>query len=179
VSRYVLLVLSFIFLTSILPILGYAADQDRQALENLLADLEKKIKEADQRMVPYPKFLEELKVLVHQYRSRLQEPYHQGAGPRPSHLSRFDGLWFFNANNFPGRLEFYWTRNVWTGRMFFDNIGQWEELKDIIVDPHTGHVQFLRPAGNQIYSGTLSGNRIVGTFGYGAVGSFPWEAWRQ
>jgi hypothetical protein len=51
-------------------------------------------------------------------------------------------------------------------------------LKDIIVDPHTGHVQFLRPAGNQIYSGTLSGNRIVGTFGYGAVGNFPWEAWR-
>jgi hypothetical protein len=173
VSRYVLLVLSFIFLASILPILGNAADQDRQALENLLADLEKKIKEADQRMVPYPKFLEELKVLIHQYRSRLQEPYHQGPGPRPSHLSRLDGLWFFNANNFPGRLEFYWTRNVWAGRMVFDNIGRWIELTDIFLDSRTGQLQFT--AENQIYSGTLSGNRIVGTF----AGGFPWEAWRQ
>jgi len=107
------------------------------------------------------------------------EPYHQGPGPRPAHLSTLEGPWFFNANNFPGRLEFYWTKNVWTGRMFFDQLGQWEELMDIFVDPHTGHVQFRRPVGNQIYSGTLSGNRIVGKFGYGAVGSFPWEAWRH
>jgi hypothetical protein len=75
VSRYVLLVLPFIFLASILPILGYAADQDRQSLENLLGDLEKKIKEADQRTVAYPKFLEELKVLIKQYRSRLRVVY--------------------------------------------------------------------------------------------------------
>ena len=111
------------------------------------------------------------------------EPYHQGSGPgpgsRPAHLSRLEGPWFFNANNFPGRLEFYWNGNVWTGRMFFDNLGQWEGLTDIFVDPRTGQVQFIRPAGGQLYSGTLSGNRIVGTFGYGAVGSFPWEAWRR
>jgi len=107
------------------------------------------------------------------------EPYHQGPGSRPAHLSRLEGPWFFNANNFPGRLEFYWTGNVWTGRMVFDNLGQWEELMDIFVDPRTGQLQFRRPAWNQLYSGTLRGNRIVGTIGYGAVGSFPWEAWRR
>jgi hypothetical protein len=99
------------------------------------------------------------------------EPY--GPGPRPAHLSRLDGQWFFNANNFPGRLEFYWTRNAWTGRMVFDNIGRWIELTDIFLDSRTGQLQFT--AENQIYSGTLSGNRIVGTF----AGGFPWEAWRH
>jgi len=75
VSRYVLLVLSFIFLASILPILGYAADQDRQALESLITDLDQKIKEWDQKRGAHPKFLEELKSLVKQYRSRLRVVY--------------------------------------------------------------------------------------------------------
>ena len=105
------------------------------------------------------------------------DPHHQGSGP--AHLSKIEGPWLFNANNLTGRLEFYRTRNVWTGRMLFDGFNQWEELTDIFLDPRTGQLQFLRPAGNQLYSGTLSGNRIVGTFGYGAVGSFPWEAWRR
>jgi hypothetical protein len=63
--------------------------------------------------------------------------------------------------------------------LWFDAIAQWEELTNVFIDPRTGQVQFHRPFGNQIYSGTLSGNRIVGTFGFGAVGSFPWEAWRR
>jgi hypothetical protein len=175
VSRYVLLVLPFIFLASILPILGYAADQDRQSLENLLADLEKKIKEADQRMVAYPKFLEELKVLIKEYRSRLREPYHQGPGP--AHLSRIEGPWLFNANNFTGRLEFYWTRNVWTGRLWFDSGGRWIELTDVFFDPHTEQLRFTSE--NQQYFGTLSGNQIRGTFSQGGFGGLPWEAWRQ
>jgi hypothetical protein len=107
------------------------------------------------------------------------DPHYQGSGPGPAHLSRIEGLWFFNANNFTGRLEFYWTRNVWTGRMLFNDVNRWEELTDIFLDSRTGQIQFRRPAGNQIYSGTLSGNRIVGTFGFGATGPFPWEAWRQ
>jgi len=111
------------------------------------------------------------------------EPYHQGSGPgpgsRPAHLSRLEGPWFFHANNLPGRLEFYWTGNVWTGRMFFDYSGQWEELMDIFIDPRTGQVQFRRPTGNQLFSGTLSGNRIVGTFGQPGAWSLPWEAWRR
>jgi len=62
----------FFFLVGSLPVLGHAADQNRQSLENLLADLEKKIKEADQRKVANPKFLEELRALVKQYRSTLR-----------------------------------------------------------------------------------------------------------
>jgi hypothetical protein len=99
------------------------------------------------------------------------EPYHQGPGP--AHSSRLEGPWLFNANNFTGRLEFYWTRNVWTGRMFFDTGGRWIEMRDIFLDSHTGQLQFS--VEGQIYNGTLSGNRIVGTF----AGGFPWEAWRQ
>jgi hypothetical protein len=99
------------------------------------------------------------------------EPYHQGSGP--AHLSRLEGPWFFNANNFTGRLEFYWTRNVWTGRMCWDINGRCLDVTDVFFDSHTGQLQFT--AVNQQYSGTLSGNRIVGTFS----GGFPWEAWRQ
>ena len=103
------------------------------------------------------------------------EPYHQGPGP--AHLSKIEGPWLFNANNFTGRLEFYWTRNVWTGRMWWDSGGQWLELTDVFFDPHTGQLQFT--AVNQQYFGTLSGNQIRGTFSQGGFGSFPWEAWRR
>jgi hypothetical protein len=99
------------------------------------------------------------------------EPY--GPGPRPAHLSRIEGRWFFNANNQPGRLEFYGIRNGWAGRIWYDTGGRWIEMRDIFLDSHTGQLQFS--VEGQIYYGTLSGNRIVGTF----AGGFPWEAWRQ
>jgi hypothetical protein len=73
--RFVLLLSLFLFFAAILPIFGYTADQDRQAIENLLADLEQKIKEADKKMIAHPKFLEELKALIKQYRSRLRVVY--------------------------------------------------------------------------------------------------------
>jgi len=75
ISRFFLFSLVFLFFTSVLPILSYAADQDRQALESLIADLEQKIKEGDKKMVAHPKFPEELKALVKQYRSRLRVVY--------------------------------------------------------------------------------------------------------
>jgi hypothetical protein len=103
------------------------------------------------------------------------EPYHQGPGP--AHLSRIEGPWLFNANNFTGRLEFYWTRNVWTGRLWFDSGGRWIELTDVFFDPHTEQLRFT--AENQQYFGTLSGNQIRGTFSQGGFGGLPWEAWRR
>jgi hypothetical protein len=106
------------------------------------------------------------------------EPYHQGPGPRPAHISRIEGPWFFKASIHTGRLEFYRTRNVWTGRILFDSRGQWEELTDIIIDLRTGQVQFHRIFGNQQYSGTLSDYQIAGTFFTPGIGSFPWSAWR-
>jgi hypothetical protein len=101
------------------------------------------------------------------------EPYGSG----PAHFSRMEGLWFFNANNQTGKLEFYGIRNGWAGRIWFDTGGRWIEMMDIFLDSHTGQLQFR--VENQIFYGTLSGNRIVGTFGFGGAGGFPWEAWRQ
>ena len=108
------------------------------------------------------------------------EPYHHeglGPGPRPAHISRIEGIWLANINNRPGRLEFYWTGNAWAGRIWIDTLGQWEELTDVLIDPHTGQVQFYRPYGNQRYYGILSGERIEGTFGVGGPGNFAWAAW--
>lgn len=99
------------------------------------------------------------------------EPHGPGGGP--AHLSRIEGPWLFNANNFTGRLEFYWTRDAWTGRMWFDVGRRWIQLTDIFFDPRTGQLQFT--AENQQYLGTLAGNQIRGTF----AGLLPWEAWRQ
>ena len=112
-----------------------------------------------------------------------REPYHHGPGARtPAPLPGIEGPWLINAYNLPGRLEFYWTGNTWTGRIWFDILSQWEELTNIFIDPSTGQIQFFRPAFQQQYSGTLSGNRIVGEVvsGIGSwAGSLPWEAWRR
>ncbi len=59
----------------LLPIQGHGADTDRQTLEDLLRDLDQKIKDADNRMIAHPKFLDELRAMVKQYRSRLRVVY--------------------------------------------------------------------------------------------------------
>ena len=75
VHRYVSLLFCLMLLAGLFPISGYAADADRQTLESILSDLEKKIEDADKRMIAHPKFLEELRALVKQYRSRLRLAY--------------------------------------------------------------------------------------------------------
>ncbi len=107
------------------------------------------------------------------------EPY--GPGPGPAHLSRIEGLWFVNINSLTGKLEFHWTGNAWAGRLWFDVVPRWEELTDVLIDPRTGQVQFVRIGKPpQQYYGTLSGERIEGTFGPpGAPQAFPWAAWRH
>lgn len=57
VYRYVSLLFCLMLLAGLLPISGYAADPDRQTLESILSDLEKKIEDADKRMIAHPKFL--------------------------------------------------------------------------------------------------------------------------
>jgi hypothetical protein len=61
-----------LWLAGMIPALGYAADADRQAFTDLLNDLDQKIKDADSRMIAHPKFLDELRALVKQYRSKLR-----------------------------------------------------------------------------------------------------------
>jgi hypothetical protein len=65
-------------LVGIFPILGYSAESDDanlKTLSDLLTELEQKIEEADKRMIAHPKFLEELRTLVDQYRARVREVF--------------------------------------------------------------------------------------------------------
>lgn len=71
-NRCMMVILISIFMISFLSARGSATDQDRKTLNDLLTELEQKIKEADKRMVAHPKFLEELMNLVKQYRSKLR-----------------------------------------------------------------------------------------------------------
>lgn len=52
-----------------------ASDENQQALDELLNELEKKIEDADKRMVAHPKFLDELQTLVDKYKGRLRAVY--------------------------------------------------------------------------------------------------------
>jgi hypothetical protein len=56
----------------VLPVMGHTADTDRQVLNALLTELAQKIEKADERMVAHPKFLDELRALVKQYRAKLR-----------------------------------------------------------------------------------------------------------
>jgi len=50
-------------------------DVNRQALGDLLNELDQKIKDADKRMIAHPKFLKELQVLVDKYRGKLRKVF--------------------------------------------------------------------------------------------------------
>jgi hypothetical protein len=59
-------------LAGLVPALANAAEPDQQALTDLLNNLDQKIKDADQRRVAQPKFLEELRALVKEYRAKIR-----------------------------------------------------------------------------------------------------------
>lgn len=104
--------------------------------------------------------------------------YDQGPAERRGDLGSIQGQWFINASNYTGKLEFHWDRRIWTGRVWFDALQQWEPLTDIFFDPHTGELQFTRAVYNQRYTGTLSGNQILGTYTALAGGTGSWAASR-
>jgi len=108
-----------------------------------------------------------------------RSPYytHEPA-PGPIDLRRIEGQWFVVNADYPGKLEFYWDGHMWTGRIWIDYFSKWEALMDIFFDPRTGELRFTRPAFNAPYSGTLSGNRIAGTFIYQGR-TYSWEATKE
>jgi hypothetical protein len=59
-------------LSGIVPALAAAADPDQQDLTDLLNTLDQKIKDADQRRMAHPKFLEELRAVVKEYRAKIR-----------------------------------------------------------------------------------------------------------
>lgn len=88
-----------------------------------------------------------------------------------------EGQWLITANNSPGKLEFSRVGKAWGGRIWFDVWGQWEALTDIRFNARTGELQFARPGANQIFSGTLSGNQIVGNYLWGGS-TYSWQGRR-
>ena len=76
--RWVSVLLFLIFVIGVFPIFSHpanAADADRNALTDLLTELEQEIEKADERMVAHPKFLDELRALVQKYRGKLREVF--------------------------------------------------------------------------------------------------------
>jgi riboflavin biosynthesis pyrimidine reductase len=59
-------------LATLVPALANAAEPDQKALTDLLNNLDQKINDADQRRVAHPKFLEELRALVKEYRAKIR-----------------------------------------------------------------------------------------------------------
>ena len=72
ICRCVLLLLLWMCWGFVLPVTGHTADTDRQVLNSLLTELEQRIAKADERMVAHPKFLDELRAMVKQYRAKLR-----------------------------------------------------------------------------------------------------------
>jgi len=65
----------FIFLFLCLSPLSASETEGNLQLKNLIMDLEKKISDADTRMIAHPSFLDELRTLVEKYKSQLREVF--------------------------------------------------------------------------------------------------------
>ena len=96
----------------------------------------------------------------------------------PFGYERLQGHWFVDNANYPGKIEFHWDGQGWRGRIWIDHYARWEELTEIVFDPRTGELRFFRPAFHSPYTGTLSGDQIVGSFVYQGI-SYPWRASRR
>ncbi len=88
----------------------------------------------------------------------------------PATADSLAGTWSINANNYKGKLELRESGGQLSGRVRFDALRTWEDLRDITFDGRT--LKFLRPGPRQTYIGTFSGDEVRGTFSGG--GSWKW-----
>jgi len=116
----------------------------------------------------------------HEPRQEPREEPRPGPRPeaRPVYPPEIEGQWTLNAGNATGRLEFRRAQGSLIGRIWFDAYQQWEELTDLHSDHRTGHLEFTRPAANEHYSGTLSGDNIMGQYRIRGL-TYRWEARRE
>jgi len=83
------------------------------------------------------------------------------------------GKWILNGNGSRGVIDFQ------KKTMDYDSPGYAEEkITDITFDTSTGKIRFLRPGAKQVYTGTLQGGTIKGTFTWEG-GTYPWDAHRE
>ena len=87
-------------------------------------------------------------------------------GIQPPLQGGVDGIWEGSFNNYRGKMELNRAGNTWTGRIWFDVYQRWEQLTNISFQSATGRLEFTRPisGATQRYSGTLSAERLEGTF---------------
>lgn len=67
------LLIFLLLLALISPVFVFGADTDKQDLMDLLDALDQKILKADEKMIAHPTFLDELRALVKQYRSKIRK----------------------------------------------------------------------------------------------------------
>lgn len=92
------------------------------------------------------------------------------------HGGILSGEWRINANNYRGRLEFTREGDHYRGRVFFEDVRQWEPLIHIRFDRERGWIEFDRPNSQQHYEGHLvRDDRMEGTFS----GGYHWFAERM
>lgn len=80
---------------------------------------------------------------------------------------------------FKATIEITRDWGVFYGRIYYDVLGTWEPIEDIVVNDN--FIQFTRPThGPQIYSGTFNGNEITGTYRDMTLrGEWQWRAMRN
>ena len=77
IYRFTLLVAVCISICLIFPMFSYSTDRDpnKEALADLLNELESKVKDADKKMIAHPKFLEDLQALIEKYRGKFRKVF--------------------------------------------------------------------------------------------------------
>jgi outer membrane protein OmpA-like peptidoglycan-associated protein len=79
-----------------------------------------------------------------------------------SETSRWEILIVNQTGKWTGYIEYTMTKTGYTGKIFFDQHRQLEEINKIELIGNS--IKFYRPIGNQYYQGTINGNSITGTF---------------
>ncbi len=79
-----------------------------------------------------------------------------------SETSRWEILIVNQTGKWTGYFEYTMTKTGYTGKIFFDQHRQLEEINKIEINGNS--IKFYRPIGNQYYQGTIIGNSITGTF---------------
>lgn len=64
--------------------------------------------------------------------------------------------------SFSGLLRIHREEDRFYGRIYFDVVGDWEPLEDILVTDET--IRFTRPMYKQRFDGHRNGNRMKGTY---------------